>query len=115
MAAYATFVDQNGPVTHVPSEGVELEATGAWASPETPGSSTRWAGGLEIAPLDVELAVEPVLERAEFAVGVILPVVYWEGAVTASGQRGGAPVEGRGFVELVGYDPDQATADIPTP
>ena len=113
-AAYTTFVAADGAAIHVPGDGVELEATGAWLSPET-GIEYPMGWRLEIAPLEVELELEPVLEHAEFAAGVILPVVYWEGAVTASGQRGGAPVEGRGFVELVGYDPDQATADIPAP
>ena len=46
---------------------------------------------------------------------MMLPVVYWEGAVTASGQAVDSEVAGRGFVELVGYDPSQTTADIPTP
>ena len=113
-AAYATFVSPNGDVIHVPSEDVELEATGTWVSPET-GIEYPMGWRLAIPPLEVDLVLEPVLEHAEFAAGVILPVVYWEGAVTASGQRSGAMVKGRGFVELVGYDPEQATADIPAP
>ena len=113
-AAYATFVSPDGEAIHVPSEGLVLEATGTWVSPET-GIEYPMGWRLEIAPLDMALVLEPVLEQAEFAAGFILPVVYWEGAVTASGQRGGVAVEGRGFVELVGYDPDQATADIPAP
>lgn len=111
MAAYATYVDPDGAVTHVPGDGVELTATGAWASPET---SIHYPMGwqLRIGPLDIDLALAPVLPNAEFDAGVILPVVYWEGAVTASGHSGKESVLGRGFVELVGYDPDQAAADI---
>ena len=113
-AAYATFVSPGGEAIHVPSEGVELEATGTWVSQET-GIEYPMGWRLVIEPLEVELELEPVLVHAEFAVGLVLPVVYWEGAVTASGQREGAVLEGRGFVELVGYDPGQATADIPSP
>ncbi len=114
LAAYATFVDADGKVTHVPGEGVSLEATSAWVSPETHIEyPTLWR--LLINSVDIELFIEPVLSHAEFDAGMILPVVYWEGAVTASGQRGGAALAGRGFVELVGYDPDQTTADIPAP
>ena len=29
--------------------------------------------------------------------------VYWEGMVRAEGTMGGAPVSGRGYVELTGY------------
>ena len=114
MAAYATFVAPDGVTTHVPGEGVELEAKGAWVSPET-GIEYPMGWRLAIGPLDLELDLAAVLEHAEFQGGQILPVAYWEGAVTASGQRSGASIEGRGFVELVGYDPQQIIADIPTP
>ena len=114
VASYATHVAPGGDVTHVPGNDVELTATGAWVSPET-GIEFPMGWRLEISPLDVALQLEPVLKHAEFATGMVLPVVYWEGAVTASGQAGGSAVAGRGFVELVGYDPSQTTADIPTP
>ena len=114
VAAYATFVAPDGAVSHVPGEDVSLEATGSWASPETDiVYPMEWL--LRVAPLELELALAPVLEQAEFAAGAILPVVYWEGAVTAVGSRGGEPLAGRGFVELVGYDPGQATAVVPMP
>jgi predicted secreted hydrolase len=31
------------------------------------------------------------------------PMRYWEGAVSASGRAGDRPVQGQGYVELVGY------------
>ena len=114
VAAYATLVAADGAVTHVPGEGVSLEAVNAWVSPET-GIHYPMEWRLEIDALDIDLFLAPVLADAEFDAGVILPVVYWEGAVIASGDRAGATLEGRGFVELVGYDPGQATADIPRP
>ena len=56
----------------------------------------------------------PSIEEAEFALSAFIPMVYWEGAVVAKGTRNGAPVAGRGFVEMVGYDP--AAPEIqPTP
>ena len=114
VAAYATYVARGGEVAHVPGEGVALEATGTWRSPET---DIEYPMGwrLEVEPLELELALTPVLEQAEFTAGAILPVVYWEGAVTAEGLHGDAEVSGRGFVELVGYDPQQDAAVIPTP
>jgi len=30
-------------------------------------------------------------------------VTYWEGAVRVSGDAGGAPIAGQGYVELTGY------------
>ena len=114
VAAYATYVHPTGEVTHVPGQGVELTATGAWSSLETfiPYPS-GWQ--LRIEPLDIDLILAPVLANAEFDAGSILPVAYWEGAVVASGRKDLRSISGQGFVELVGYDPGQATADIPTP
>ena len=114
VAAYATFVDPGGMVIHVPGESVSLEALYAWVSPET---SIRYPSvwQLTIEALDIELLLSPVVVDAEFDAGIILPVVYWEGAVTATGSRGRKSILGRGFVELVGYDPGQATANIPMP
>ena len=114
VAAYATFIATEGEVIHVPSSGVELEATGAWVSRET-GIEYPMGWLVRIPPLRIALELTPVLKHAEFAAGIVLPVSYWEGAVTASGERGGVAVSGRGFVELVGYDPDQASANIPVP
>ena len=114
VAAYATFVAPDGVVSHVPSEGVDLQATGSWVSPET-GIEYPMGWELTVPPLGLALAIAPVLEQAEFSNGTVLPVAYWEGAVSAMGERDGATLAGRGFVELVGYDPGQLIAPIPTP
>lgn len=114
VAAYATYVEPDGNVTHVPGDGVIMQALGTRVSPDTDiHYPSHWL--LLIEPLEINLLLLPVLLDAEFDAGVILPVVYWEGAITATGYIGKPQVLGRGFVELVGYDPDQATADIPTP
>ena len=115
VAAYATYVDPDGVVTHVPGEGVSLDALTGWVSPET-GIEYPMGWQLVIEPLDIDLLLFPLVVNAEFDAGVILPVVYWEGPIVVShGSIRGNPVEGRGFVELVGYDPEQGSADIPMP
>ena len=114
VAAYATFVHTDGTVTHVPGEGVSMDAVQEWTSPST-GIPYPSGWRLRVEPLEVDLFLEPVLANAEFDAGEVLPVVYWEGAVAASGSARGASVEGRGFAELVGYDPNQSSADIPMP
>ncbi len=114
VAAYATHAAPGGTVTHVPGDGVSLEALGSWVSPET-GIEYPMGWRAEISSLGLLLELTPFLEQAEFAASVILPVAYWEGAVSVSGTRHGAPIGGRGFVELVGYDPGQLSAPIPTP
>ena len=114
VAAYATFVDPSGAATHVPSEGVSLEALYTWLSPETKiVYPTVWR--LLIEPLDIDTTLFPVVQHAEFAVGEILSVAYWEGAVTGTVRRGRTSSDARGFVELVGYDPGQGEVTPPVP
>jgi predicted secreted hydrolase len=45
------------------------------------------------------LTIKPYLADQELNVSFI----YWEGAVQISGQAGGKPVTGSGYVELTGY------------
>jgi predicted secreted hydrolase len=47
----------------------------------------------------LELEVAPVMADQE----LFTTVRYWEGAVDVEGERDGAPVTGRGYVELTGY------------
>ena len=71
-----------------------------------------WTLGID--SLGLDLALTPVIEESEFAISQIIPVVYWEGAVAATGSKNGAAVSGNGFVELVGYVPSDLSA-LPTP
>ena len=69
---------------------------------------------LRIDPLELDLTLTPSMEEAEFALSAFIPMVYWDGSVGAKGTRNGVPVGGRGFVEMLGYDP--AARDVqPTP
>ena len=60
---------------------------------------------LRVDSLELDLTLTPSMEEAEFALSAFIPMVYWEGSVVATGTRNGAPVAGRGFVEMVGYAP----------
>jgi predicted secreted hydrolase len=59
---------------------------------------------IRVLPLSMDLILEPDHLDAEFSAGRIGTPMYWEGAVTVSGERDGQAVSGRGFVEMVGYD-----------
>ena len=58
-------------------------------------------------PLGLSLKLDPVLEDAEFADSWYTPAAYWQGAVRVSGTHREGPVQGRRFMELVGYGPQQ--------
>ena len=49
----------------------------------------------------MKLHVKPVMAEQELT---LKPVTYWEGAVRVEGTSSGKTVNGKGYVELVGYD-----------
>ena len=94
-----SFVGHDGVLTPLLPGEVEALPAGAWTAAD--GQATypaRWRlRGSGATPLDLE--VEPLLADQELRV----LVRYWEGAVTVRGTRGGAPVRGRGYLEMTGY------------
>jgi len=93
------WVDAAGTFRPLSSDEVEIAATDTWRSPASGiRYPARWR--LRVPALRLELTLRPYLPDQE----VRQRFRYWEGAVAASGQRGGRPLTGSGYVELVGYD-----------
>ena len=95
--------DGPAPAVQLSAEDIHWSATGSWTSPAT-GAEYPLGWKLKVLSLDLDLNLTPILEDSEFGDSLYAPAAYWEGAVTVSGTRKGEPVNGRGFVELVGYD-----------
>ena len=114
IATYGTFVPPDSDPLHLPAPDISLEPTGSWTSPDT-GGVYPMGWDLRIHSLDLDLALTPVIRSSEFHISEFIPVIYWEGAVAASGNRSGSPVSGKGFVEMVGYVPSAPIAPPPTP
>ncbi len=98
-----TYISPDGAPHYLHGEDIEVTARDSWTSPRT---KIEYPVGwqLRIVPVSLSVEIEPVHMDAEFDVSKLGAPVYWEGAVTFSGQRDGQPVDGRGFAELVGYD-----------
>jgi predicted secreted hydrolase len=56
-----------------------------------------------VAPLELDLELEPVLADQELGT----TPRYWEGAVDVNGTRAQRRISGRGYVELTGYAQSQ--------
>jgi predicted secreted hydrolase len=97
-ASSGSVIDGEGIRTPLAFEEFELEVLDWWTSPE---SGARYPSGwrLRLPSEGLVLEIEPVLRDQELD----LSVLYWEGAVDVEGARAGAPVTGRGYVELTGY------------
>jgi predicted secreted hydrolase len=92
------FVDADGRATMLRPEQVQALPRGEWRAPDGGAiypASFRLVGGEP----GFDLEVAPVLADQELRT----LVRYWEGAVVVRGTRNGAPVTGRGYLEMTGY------------
>ena len=75
-----------------------ISSTETWRSPVS-GATYPSAWTISVPSQDLALAITTPIADQEMDV----QFVYWEGMVRAEGTMGGAPVSGRGYVELTGY------------
>ena len=93
-----TLVQADGSLAHLTNDDFTLEVLDEWTSLTT--NITYPSGWRLTAPAyDLDLEIAPLIRDQEMHVSY----VYWEGAVNAVGSMAGAPVRGRGYVELTGY------------
>ena len=106
FATYGTYVAPDGSAMKIDHGDIQLVETGSWTSPES-GVTYPMGWVLKVDSIELTLNLTPMLRNAEFADSRFVPAAYWEGAVTVSGMMNGDAIGGKGFVELVGYDPKQ--------
>jgi predicted secreted hydrolase len=99
-------VSPDGTTSTLEQSDVSITSIETWTSPAT-GIEYPSGWKIDISSLELSLELEPVLVDSEFAGSRYTPAAYWEGEVRVVGTRQGKDVSGRGFVELVGYDPSQ--------
>ena len=99
---FGTFVDAEGGVLPIEPGGVTFRPGRRWRSDAT-GTQYPVEWQVSVPDFDLRLDVRPRLDAQEvFTEDGILPA-YWEGAVRFSGERGGRPVSGVGYLEMSGY------------
>jgi predicted secreted hydrolase len=99
-----TLAHPDGTQQVISEDDYVLETRGEWTSPVT--GITYPSGWQVVFPaLDLDLTITPLIPDQEMQ----LSFVYWEGAVMVEGLAAGAPVTGRGYVELTGYGSPQSS------
>lgn len=93
-----TLIWPDGTQQGVTEHDFVLTSTGSWTSPRT-GITYPSGWTLQFPELAIDLTIQPLIADQEMNVSF----VYWEGAVDVTGAMRGAPVTGRGYVELTGY------------
>ena len=94
-----TWVREDGRTRLLAPNDWTLEVLDRWASPVDGALyPSRWRLRVPSEELDIEIV--PLMADQEMNV----TFRYWEGAVSFNGQgQGGAPLTGRGYVEMTGY------------
>ncbi len=97
-----TLVLADGRIQPLDAKDLTIEPLAYWTSPRSKGRyPQRWR--LTAPALGMDLTVDSLLADQELDTSRSTRVTYWEGTVSASGQARGAPVTGRGYVEMTGY------------
>ena len=98
-ARAGTFIEANGRTVELGAEDFTLEETGeTWQSEATDAIyPVQWK--ITVPAHGIETTVTPVLLEQEMDTRASTGIVYWEGAVRATGAS-----EGVGYVELTNYD-----------
>lgn len=100
---YGTFVDPAGRSEPVASaDGMALEVTAQWESPHT---RAEYPAGwrLRVPSKGLEFELRPAVADQEITAMFPPSAIYWEGALTVTGTKAGAPLGGEAYAELVGY------------
>ena len=97
-----SLIAPSGEVTHVDPGDYRLTPGRTWTS-STSGARYPVAWRVEVPGAGLDLEVSAVLDDQELHTDGSTGVTYWEGAITVSGSRDNRPVDGHGYLEMVGY------------
>lgn len=93
-----TLIEPDGATRHLKREEFKIDVLATWTSNQTRATyPARW--NVAVPSAGIRLELKPIVADQEMNVSII----YWEGAVDASGQSNNKQVNGRGFVEMTGY------------
>jgi len=97
-----TLVSTDGRTRHIKREGFVITPLSQWTSKR---SHITYPAGwkLELPDFEIQLTLSPDLSDQELYNLRSISASYWEGSVSVKGTIHGELVEGKGYVELVGY------------
>jgi predicted secreted hydrolase len=97
-----TAVAPEGTVHHLFASDVSVDVLDEWTSPVSGARYPhRWR--FTVPSMGLVLMLIPMMHAQELVTERSTHVTYWEGAVRITGDVGGTPIVGHGYVELTGY------------
>lgn len=101
-ASSGTYVDPLGVPRHLERGRFDIDVLDSWRSKRSGAVyPSQWRIKIPLAGVDVVVASN--LPDQEMRPADLTGISYWEGSVSVRGTKGGAPIEGQGYVELTGY------------
>jgi predicted secreted hydrolase len=101
-ASSGSYIDSLGNLRHLERSYFDISVLDSWRSKASRAVyPSSWQ--IKIPLLGIDLVVASNLPDQEMRTTESTGVTYWEGSVSARGTKGGAPIEGQGYVELTGY------------
>ena len=109
-----TYVDAEGQSRHLTVKDFQMEPGLSWTSPQTHAQyPVNWR--VRVPSLGIELSVTTPLDDQELESRSRFTPTYWEGAIDLVGSKGGKPLHGVGYLEMIGYDQLKRDATNLTP
>ena len=97
-----SFVGQDGQAVQLSAEDFQMEPLAEWKSPHSNARyPIRWR--VRVPRLGLDAEIEAAMPDQELLAKETTGVIYWEGSITARGQRNGKQIQGRGYLEMTGY------------
>ena len=94
-----TWIEADGTSVYLRASDFQMTPTAFWNS-KLSGANYPVAWRVDLPSRALSFVLKAAFEDQELRLG---PITYWEGAVDATGSSKGAPVRGRGYLELTGY------------
>lgn len=99
-----TVVEKDGRSTHLRAADFTLTPSGETWTSKVSGATYPVAWRVAVPAWRLDLEVRTPLVSQELTGRAGFTRTYWEGAVRASGTRGGVAMSGVGYLEMTGYD-----------
>jgi predicted secreted hydrolase len=111
----ATLIDKDGSARPLPANEIKVQPLTSWTSSAS-GNSYPVSWQVHVGAIGADLHVSAMMQNQELDTRGSTSLIYWEGPADVTGTLGGNGVQGRGYMELVGYgDPHRfGTYDFET-
>ncbi|MGH8047359.1 MAG: lipocalin family protein, partial [Chthoniobacterales bacterium] len=94
-----SWIAPDGSMIRITNDDFALEPSDVWKSDAT-GAAYPLHWRVRIASLALNVDVTARMKDQELRLN---PIAYWEGAISATGQREGRRIRGSGYLEMTGY------------